>query len=210
VLVDVLAGGKLRPTKAMTEAERLGEQRIEAELGSLNDQVQRAEGDAKPDKERIEALKARLDQTRLRYEEFQIALYAAHPELKAKRGQVSPITLEQTADLVPDNRSALLEFMVGESQGYLFVITRARRSTTPQLHVYPLHNNARELAKKAEEFRAMLALRSPDFHVLGKQLYQLLLAPAQNQLAGKDMLIMVPDGPLWSLPFQALVQDDGR
>jgi CHAT domain-containing protein/Tfp pilus assembly protein PilF len=210
VLVDVLARGKLPPTKAMTEAERLGEQRIEAELASLNDQLQQAEGDAKSDKKRVDSLKARLDQTRLRFEEFQIALYAAHPELKAERGQVSPITLDQTADLVPDNRSALLEFMVGESQGYLFVITRASRSATPQLHVYPLHTNAHKLAKKAEEFRAMLALRSPDFHSLGKQLYQLLLAPAQKQLADKDMLIMVPDGPLWSLPFQALVQDDGR
>jgi CHAT domain-containing protein len=36
------------------------------------------------------------------------------------------------------------------------------------------------------------------------ELYNLLLKPAERQLAGKNALVILPDGPLWNLPFQAL------
>jgi len=210
VLLDVLQRGKIRPRKAMTDSERQQEQELETEQVSLNSQIQRGEGESKPDKQRLDSLKAKLEQARIRDDQFQIALYAAHPELKTERGQASPISLEQTAELLRDDGAALLEFSVGEKRSYLFVVTRKNGSPTPQMRVYPLHAGAPDLAKKAEEFRQTLAARAPDFQVLGKQLYQLLLAPAQRQLAGKHMLIVVPDGALWNLPFQALIQGNGR
>jgi CHAT domain-containing protein len=37
-----------------------------------------------------------------------------------------------------------------------------------------------------------------------------LIAPAAAQLRGKSTLVVVPDGPLWQVPFQALVSPDDR
>src|SRR5262249_17257153 len=43
------------------------------------------------------------------------------------------------------------------------------------------------------------------FKAPARQLYTLLLAPAAKQLSGKKRLLICPDGPLWGLPFQALL-----
>jgi CHAT domain-containing protein len=37
-----------------------------------------------------------------------------------------------------------------------------------------------------------------------RRLYDQLIKPAEKHLLGVTKLIMVPDGPLWDLPFQAL------
>jgi CHAT domain-containing protein/tetratricopeptide (TPR) repeat protein len=45
---------------------------------------------------------------------------------------------------------------------------------------------------------------------LGRRLYDRLIAPFEQQLSGKDELIVIPDGLLYSLPFEALRLPDGR
>jgi CHAT domain-containing protein len=51
----------------------------------------------------------------------------------------------------------------------------------------------------------MLAMQSPTFADTGHQLFDLLIAPAADQLINKIVLCILPDGPLWDLPFQALL-----
>jgi CHAT domain-containing protein len=58
-----------------------------------------------------------------------------------------------------------------------------------------------DLDEKVNEFRVRVS--HPE-GVLGKQareLYDLLLAPAQLQLAGKKTIAIVPDGILWEVPL---------
>jgi CHAT domain-containing protein len=45
---------------------------------------------------------------------------------------------------------------------------------------------------------------------LGAKLYQLLLQPAATQLQGKSKLIIVPDSSVNSLPFEALIAENGE
>jgi CHAT domain-containing protein len=45
---------------------------------------------------------------------------------------------------------------------------------------------------------------------LGRELYGRLIAPFEQQLAGKDELIVIPDGRLCALPLEALRLPDGR
>jgi CHAT domain-containing protein len=73
-----------------------------------------------------------------------------------------------------------------------------------ELKVYPVSIKAQELARRVLEFRRKLADNSPDFREPAQRLYDLLLRPAQSELAGKTILCIVPAGPLWELPFQAL------
>lgn len=63
-----------------------------AEMVSLNAQIrERMRGQV--DDGRTAALEARLEKARNQYESFQTALYAAHPDLKAKRG-LFPLILD--------------------------------------------------------------------------------------------------------------------
>ncbi|MGH9429243.1 MAG: CHAT domain-containing protein, partial [Terriglobia bacterium] len=55
-----------------------------------------------------------------------------------------------------------------------------------------------------DRFRQMLASRHPDFAEPSRELYDLLIKPAESQLLGISTIGIVPDGVLWELPFQAL------
>src|SRR6185503_15124531 len=143
---------------------------------------------------------------------------AAHPELRVKRGKSDPLKLEDASSLLPDEHSALLEYVVTEDKTFLFVVSREHvvagsggsQSRGPVLTVYTLNVKEAEIAKRAEAFRQQLGRRDFRFGRAAADLYDLLLRPASVQLANKNLLIIVPDAALWQLPFQALQQSDNR
>ena len=210
VLLDVLHSGRVNVTKAMTAAEQEQERGFNGHLVSLNTQISRENLRPQPDPTRLDDLKAQLQKARLDFEAFQTGLYAAHPELKTQRGEVEPLTLEQAADLLPDAESALLEYVVTDERTYLFTLTRNAASSTAELKVYPLEIKRKELSERTASFREILAKGSPGFRQPAQELYDLLLKPAAAQLQGRTSLIVVPDGSLWELPFQALQPSAAR
>jgi CHAT domain-containing protein len=203
-LLDVLQSGRVNVTKAMTAAEQERERGFNNHLVSLNTQISRENSRSQPDPARLNDLKTQLQKARLDYEAFQTALYAAHPELKTQRGEVEMLTLEQARDLLPDTKSALLEYVVTDERTYLFALTGNSAGTAVELKVYPLEIKRKELDDRAVRFRETLAKGSPGFRQPSRELYDLLLKPAAAQLQGKTSLVIVPDGALWELPFQAL------
>jgi hypothetical protein len=77
-----------------------------------------------PDEARIEELETRLQKARNSYEAFQAGLYAAHRELRVKRGLFPAFTIEDASELVSDTRTTVLEYVVTDEQTFLFVLTR--------------------------------------------------------------------------------------
>jgi CHAT domain-containing protein/Tfp pilus assembly protein PilF len=233
VLSDVLYSGRINITKSMTDQEQQQELRLRCEVASLNGQLYRESLSPQPDRAPLPDLRDRLEKARLVYADFQTGLYAAHPELKVQRSEAPPITLEHVAALLPDGKSALLEFVAAEEQTYLFVLTREEQRdrqtpghgngaivdpsalrpvaslSNPVLKVYALQVQRKELAERVGHFRRQLAERDLGFRASASQLYERLLGPARGQLQGKTSLVIVPDGVLWELPFQALL-DGGR
>jgi len=51
---------------------------------------------------------------------------------------------------------------------------------------------------------------NPDTKELGKELYKLLIKPLEAQIKGKRNLIIVPDGILAFVPFETLIDEDGK
>ncbi len=209
-LLDVLLNGRDNITKAMTTEERNQERQLRDEISSLNAQISTERARAKPDNQLLSELDARLQQARLDFEAFQKSLYAAHPNLQAKRGEAALFTVEQASHILPDDKSALLEYLVTDEQTYLFVLTKERATGKDDLKLYTLDIKRDDLEKRVENYRAHLAGRNPDFSQSAQELYGLLLRPAQKQLQDKTKLIIVPDAGLWGLPFQALQPTEGR
>jgi CHAT domain-containing protein len=90
------------------------------------------------------------------------------------------------------------------------VLTKSTDGGRADLQVYTLAVKAADVAERAERFRQQLAEDDLDFQPLARALYDLLLKPAQSQLQNKTTLVIVPDGTLWNLPFQALQSAAGR
>jgi CHAT domain-containing protein len=209
-LLDTLQQGRVGIQKAMTADEQDQERRLLSDLTRLNTRLANAMQSDKPDAERIGEIKSRLEKARLDYEGFQTLLYSTRPELKIQRGEAPIIKAEELTALLPDARSALLEYAVTDDKTYLFAITKAAVKAEAEVRVYTLPIKREEIAKLTEAFRLQLASRDLGFRASAGKLYELLLKPAQAQLRGKTNLIIAPDDKLWELPFHALLADNNH
>ncbi len=197
-LLDVLQNGRIDITKAMSSEERETETKLKREIVSLNSQI-----DGEKDNARLDELNKQLETKRRGFEDFQTRLYALKPGLKVQRGEMKPISVAEAAKLLPDDKSALLEYVVGEDRSFLFVITKDA-SAKVSLKVYPIDIKQTDLAKQTRSFHSKIAKGDLDFARDSQDLYNLLLKPAEAQLKNKTSLVIVPDSSLWDLPFQAL------
>ena len=207
VLLDLLQTGHTNIQRSLSPQERQEEEQQRSRLVALNSQLTRASLSAQPDAARVTELKSQLVTARLDFEALETRLYVAHPELKIKRGELKPMALSETAALLND-QTALLEFAVGEDKTHLFVITKTKAAV--ELKTYSVALKRKDLAQRTEQLRQYLAAKDLRYGLPARELYDLLLKPAAAQLNGKTRLVIVPDGPLWELPFQALMPAPNR
>ena len=157
---------------------------------------------------RITDLQSRIEMSRLEYADFKTDLYLRHPQLKTNRGLASPISLTEAGDLLPDSGTVLLEFVVGDMTTYLLFLVRGAQGQ-PDVSTFEIPISREELPRQVNRFREQLAHRDLRFSSSVKELYSLLLKPAGFRFKNSKTLIVVPDGPLWELPFQALQTAEG-
>jgi CHAT domain-containing protein len=206
-LLDDLQSGKVNVTKAMTPEEEQQERTLKYELASFNSQLSTAQRLKQPDEKLIAGLSDKVRQAQQRYESFQLSLYASHPELKVQRGETAPLNLAKAGELLADDKTALLSYIVAEEKTLLIVITKPARSSEAQLKIHFLPIKSATIAERVHAFRKKLAENKPGFWEESRDLYQTLLQKAQPQLRGVTRLVISPDGALWELPFQALVTE---
>jgi CHAT domain-containing protein len=203
-LLDVLTGGRAEVAKEMTAAERSKERALLAALGEANARHAVATGPTESAATAEGQKKARLE-----YEAFLAELYTAHPTLRLKRsGPARPLGDVELAALLPDSRTALVEFAVGEERTAVWVVTRGA-GARPSIRVFTLPFGRRALGRQVNAFREALSRRDPTFSADARALYTRLLGPAKAALSGHDRWVVIPDGPLWELPFQALQTKPG-
>jgi CHAT domain-containing protein len=89
------------------------------------------------------------------------------------------------------------------------VLRKAAVTGKADLTVYTLNIKSSELAAMADSFRQRVAERDLAIKRPARQLYDLLIKPAEKQLAGVRKICIVPDGALWNVPFQALHAERG-
>ena len=212
MLLDVLRNGKADITKTMTDEERRHEKQLKATVTALGAQLRQESSLPQVNKARLFGMDFRLQKARLEYEAYETRIYAAHPELKVKRGAGDPITIAEVAPLIRDPRTALLEFVVAPEKTYLFVLTKNAGDVSAEIDikVYPIAISASDLAGRVQGFRRELANNSLDFKDHSQELYEILLGPARKALEGKTTVCIVPADGLWELPFQALLSEPDK
>lgn len=190
-LLDVVERGHVTLDRWLTPAEREQERTLERKLRTL----QRAATAPSTGAAASDALAA----TRRELAALRTRLFAAHPELRLARGEaIVPARGDLSAAIV-DPSTAVLAYTVTGRRVWLFVIT------TKTMTVHPLKMDASSLAPRVRKFREAIGTRDLGFAPEARALYDDLIGPAPAAaLKGKTRLILVPDGALWELPFQAL------
>jgi CHAT domain-containing protein len=184
VMLDVLRAGRAEFT-FLTLEERERQRQLERNMS-----VAHARG-----------LRDAWLKTRIEEAEFRTSLYEKYPALKLSLGDAKPGSLHDAAAIIDDAATALLEFMVTPDATYAFVVTRGA-SGNESLACFTIKVTEEALRRETGQFRQQLAARDLEFEDTARKLYRLLLG--QVDLRGKTNLIIVPDGPLWEIPFQTL------
>ena len=202
LLLDVLRGGRAEITQAMSAPEKQRERQLTSAVAKF---------DARLAREPVKTGSASMFERNKAANEldlFRQDLYSKHPELRARRAEFRPIQMDQIAELLPDRETVLLEYAMTETRAYLFAVT-ADAKGTPRLASWALPD-AKRLAAEIEAFHKQLSGRDLGYRAAAGALYKRLLGPAAAVIKGRKRIVIVPDGPLWNLPFQALLSPEGH
>ncbi len=108
---------------------------------------------------------------------------------------------------------AALEFVIGNQRSSIFAVLPQVEKGTPnriRLEVFPLKLTSSALRERVDSLRHELLNRGPGYRRRAAALLQRLIGPAASRLSTVKELCIVPDGPLWELPFQSLVAGNGK
>jgi hypothetical protein len=175
-------------------------------------------------KEKPSKLEADLDKLQTEFDEIENQIRAANPRY-ASLTAPQPQTLTDVQQKVLDEGTVLLEYSLGSDSSYLFAVTRSgvtlyklpRRADVDKLatdfrgQLIPPKLQRRIVGiDVAEEQRGLGLAQGPSenlsaFVAASNALYKAVLEPAAG-LIGDKRLLIVADGALNYIPFEALVK----
>jgi CHAT domain-containing protein/Tfp pilus assembly protein PilF len=198
-LLDLLAEGRIDVSQGLDPDLR----RREEDLADQVSQIQRKLSATDVTPERAGELRGEFQKLDGQREQLDLEIRTRNKRYAGVRYPV-PLTLPEIQTRLLDDRTALLEYSLGDSRSTLFVITRKGMST------YDLPPG-KELSGQVRRLRAALdqesLLTQKDYLESAFQLYTELLAPAARELAGKSNLLVAPDAALYYIPFEALLTE---
>ena len=173
---------------------------VQGELGTLSPQR---------DGDKITELKMRLIDLRVKREDVERRIKNASPRYASLR---YPQPLDETGTRTAlDAGALLLSYSVGINDSHLFAV-EPLGTKGMGLWVFTLAATEKSLREAVEAYRSLMDWRGPsgdnsaqDLRVQSRALYDILIKPAQSLIAKYDRVLILPDGPLHTLPFGALV-----
>jgi len=208
---EALAAGfqanRLTEVAGIPTAQLQQEKQLKKKLADLKSKVAQAE--AAKDSSALQKLYAEQLEEKKRFDRLQAQLQKQYPKLAALRGSTPVPNLNDVRQrLLPDDKTALLEYFVGERSIYIFQITRSSAQSWKIDKPADFDDWVRRFHKTASDY--VLLQNNP---ALAKQRYLetanrlsalLLQKPLQQLPTSIQHLIIVPDANLHYVVFDAL------
>jgi len=201
--------------KARAFLESLGESKVD--IGErLNPELKKGENELSSRISLIIQQLSRLDLSKKRRQELLDKLREEEDEyislisrMRVESPEITslvsaePCSVEQVQQHL-DGKTALIEYFLGESESFMFIVTKN------EFGVYSL--SYRSKVEKSIKAYLKILSGSPKGEFKGtlaaKRIYRELLYPAERNIPESvESLIIVPDGILYSLPFETLIPD---
>lgn len=202
-LLALLSGRKIEIKEDIPRALQEERRALIREWDALLSRLGQADAGARPSLEqRLEDLQTKQDVLRERTRR-------AAPRL-ASLYYPAPMHAEDAARLLQPG-SAVLAYSVGTEHTLLFVLTSDHRVT-----VHRIPAGREDLAQAVQLFRGLILgdprdpARTAALRAASAALGKLLVEPAEARLADVGTVLILPDGPLYLLPFGALSGSGGK
>jgi len=198
-LADELVQASQRIDEQLPDSVRIERNQKLAAIDKLYSQLQAVENP-----EKRTQLESQIRKGELEYAAFQNELHRRYPDYKKLELQ-EPISLHEAQSLA-DSQTAILEYAMNEERMVVFLIAEGETA----VHQYQLSELESEydifINELVQEYKdAILAHAGrSELDLLSDRLYRILMEPFEEQLTQYSNILVVPDGPLAYLPFEAL------
>ena len=188
--------------RGMTDEEREEERMLATGLSTLIVRRDRLKDLPKQDEALLEELNGEIAAMTARRREAFEALFARLPDLRTWRGLAPAATVEDL-DRLPDEPGRLvLQFIVEDRE---VVVIGASPSLTA--HVIPVERQELgERIARALDGKALADVAA--WRTASADLWQLLPPPIVEAMISASSIVIIPDGALWRVPFEAMPVGD--
>jgi tetratricopeptide (TPR) repeat protein len=201
-----LANNERDIVRHMTPEERDAERASAAGVGSLQAQIEKERGLPKPDLQRIARLEEELAHaTALRNAE-RARMFERWPDLRIWRGLAPAATGAEVAAFVADEGTTIVQFLIDQDD--LLVLTAlpaVNADEEVRFGAYVSSVSREALAELVAEAVRPASLRGlAEWRAASEPLVDVIPPAARSAFATARRSILVPDGVLWRVPFEAL------
>ncbi|MCB9267555.1 MAG: CHAT domain-containing protein [Lewinellaceae bacterium] len=156
------------------------------------------------------AISSKLFDLNREYEALKTHFEQNYPDYYRLKYDLSTVTIEEVQRELLRPNQTLLEYFVGDSSIFLFVIKQDDYQVVEVKKDFPLDSLVRQVRDGItgyyggdERTEARLQQTITQYAEAAQELYRRLLAPAEGLLS--ESLVIVPDGILGYVPFEALL-----
>ncbi len=168
---------------------------LQSQLRGLEEQFYEAQTDPRPNQALIRDLQVQLYQQREDLKTYIDQLEEANATFAQYNSAKQSSTVAEAQALL-DDQTSLVEYFEGEQHVFVFVLAN------DDSQFFCLRKNA-SLAIQVEKLRKTLYLKLETYANLANELYGQIWQPIESSL--KTRVVIVPDGVLNYLPFEALL-----
>ncbi|MCK4944487.1 MAG: CHAT domain-containing protein, partial [Candidatus Aminicenantes bacterium] len=197
--LDSLKESKTSISQSLSPELREEEHRIVKEISKIQTKLMKP---GLSDSERKEFIK-KLGTEEENYQHLILKIKSNNPEY-ANLVYPQFLKLEIIQKILLDKKSALMEYFIGEKNSFLFFLTRDNFS----IHRLSEGNLIQDMVEDYIDLLANTEVRKFRAYAAGKKIYQELISPVKDKLVNFNKVIIVPDGNLHYLPFEALIIPD--
>ncbi|MGD8428004.1 MAG: CHAT domain-containing protein [Balneolaceae bacterium] len=156
--------------------------------------------------EKKSAIEQKIRSAELDYAAYESSLHEKYPALKSLKSP-EPVSLEQAQEMT-DEKTAVLEYAMAGNELIMFLISQDK----VRVEQFSLSGNRRldtQLTSWVADYKdAILAEAAQrELQSASAKLYKVLVKPFEEDLDNYTNLIIVPDGALAYLPFEAILNN---
>ena len=205
--LDMLAEARVGVAAELTPDQRKQEDVILARISSTQRKLWNQ--NASPVEKREN--EAELNAAEADLEKLHLQIRETNPNY-ASLQYPEPIHVEAIRSKLLDDRTALVEYLLGEKRSLAWVVAKDKVTTTILPARKQIEEHVAAYRKLLGERVSRLTLEQSltRINVLSGELYGLLFKPIEKDVRASKTLIVVPDGTLGYLPFEALVTTSGH
>jgi len=207
VFLDALGRSRAGLLGGISPRMREQEERLLFELRSCDVRIERAESQPGETDLRVSVLWQERREIETSLQELAAEMEIQSPQYAAWK-YPSPCSITEARNCLLPGETAL-HFVLGVSTSYVFVLEEetVASNTAKGLAIYrlPGRDTIGDLVSAVVD-RDTLSLPSR-LRFLGSELFDVLFGPLAKHIQAKD-LVIIPDGPLCYLPFEALIEDN--